>query len=325
MAPATHDPFATAGEHRIFLTAAGCETYLLFQQGFPLREFCAFEVFEDEQAVARLEAGLLFPLLDAAHAHGHGLVVDALVWGAHPDYLARLGIPAGELSGVNRRAVARTRTTVEAWRRGGSGRQETPVLVAGDVGPRGDGYRVSDRGLAPESARDYHRAQLDALAEAEVDLVCALTMTTPAEAIGVALAASQRSLPVVVSATVETDGRLPDGTPLGDFVRRVDDATAGAPLFHMVNCAHPSHLLPTLEAAARSGAGWLDRFRGFRANASSLSHAELDEASDLDRGEPSVLAREVAAMSRAHGLRLVGGCCGTDAEHLGAIAREVAG
>ena len=198
------------------------------------------------------------------------------------------------------------------------------VLLTADVGPRGDGYKVADDQLTPQAARDYHRAQLGVLAGAGVDLVCALTMTSVAEAIGVVLAAREHGLPVIVSPTVETDGTLPDGTPLGELVRRVDDATGGAPLLYMVNCAHPTHLAPTLARARAEGAGWLGRFKGIRANSSRKSHAELDESPELDRGDPHELGREVAELQRAYGLSVVGGCCGTDAEHVAAIARATA-
>jgi S-methylmethionine-dependent homocysteine/selenocysteine methylase len=165
---------------------------------------------------------------------------------------------------------------------------------------------------------------MEAVARAGADMVCAMTMTSVPESIGVALAARDVGLPLAISPTVETDGTLPDGSSLGDFVRRVDEATAGAPLFYLVNCAHPWHVAPALARAKEEGAGWLRRFAGIRANASRKSHAELDESPELDRGDPRELGREIAELRRAFGLRVVGGCCGTDAEHLAAIAEAVA-
>ena len=162
------------------------------------------------------------------------------------------------------------------------------------------------------------------LARAGVDLLCAYTMTSVAESIGIVLASRDAGLPIVVSPTVETDGTLPDGSPLGAFVARVDEATGGAPLTYMVNCAHPTHVAPTLARARAAGEPWLARFGGLRANSSRKSHAELDESTELDRGNPRELGSEVAALQRDYGLRIVGGCCGTDAEHVAEIARAVA-
>ncbi|MFN2427345.1 MAG: homocysteine S-methyltransferase family protein [Candidatus Binatia bacterium] len=315
-----NDPAKTLQSGKTFLTPGGTETYMLFQQGFSLREGCAFEILDDEPAWARLGRDYLAPIFSAAAAHGHGLLLDTLLWRAHPDFVAALGYPAIDLARFNQLGVERTREAVAQWRAGGPAGANLEVILTADVGPRGDGYQVADRELTAEAARDYHRAQIEVLARAGVDLVCALTMTSVAEAIGVTLAAREQGLPVIVSPTVETDGTLPDGTPLGEMIRRVEDATAGAPLLYMVNCAHPAHVEPTLAHARANNADWLRRFRGIRANSSRKSHAELDNSTELDRGNPDTLAREVAGLHRAYDLTVVGGCCGTDAEHVAAIA-----
>ena len=187
------------------------------------------------------------------------------------------------------------------------------VVVAGTVGPRGDGY-VAGEAMDPSEARDYHLPQVQAFADAGADLVSSLTLTTVSEGIGVALAARDAGLPVSVGFTVETDGRLPDGTTLRAAVEAVDEAAA--PDWFVVNCAHPSHV-----AAALADAGpWLERIGGTRVNASALSHAELDAAEELDEGDPAALARDQAALAASlPGLRVVGGCCGTDARHVAAM------
>lgn len=300
---------------RTFLTLGGTETYLLFQQGYPLRDMCAFDVLDDDDAWQRLAQGYVRPILRAARASGHGLLLDTLVWRAHADFVAA----PGDVARVNELAVRRMRELVVS-ELGRDGVRDGSVLVAADLGPRGDGYRVADADVTPATARDYHRAQIEAHARAGVDLVTALTMTSVAESIGIALAARDAGLPIVVSPTVETDGTLPDGSSLGDFVRRVDEATGGAPLTYMVNCAHPTHLAPALARARTAGEGWLARFGGLRANSSRKSHAELDESTELDRGNPQELGREMAELQRDYGLRIVGGCCGTDAEHVAEIA-----
>lgn len=308
-----------------YLTPGGTETFMMFQQGFPLREGCAFEIFDDDAAWMRLKREYLERIFATAHEHGHGLLLDTLVWRAHPDFVTALGYPASHLARFNELAVQRTREAIAEWRAGdGARRRDLPIVLTADIGPRGDGYKVADADVTPEAARAYHRAQLEVLARAGVELVCALTMTSVAESIGVAQAARDCGLPVIVSPTVETDGTLPDGTPLGELVCRVDDATGGAPLFYMVNCAHPTHVEGALGRAKAERAGWLERFKGIRANSSAKSHAELDESPELDRGNPAELGRQVAAMKREYGLRVVGGCCGTDAEHVAAIARESA-
>lgn len=305
---------------RTFLTFGGNETYLLFVQGFPLREFCAFEVAADEQAWMRMETGLLRPIADVAAERGWGLITDCMVWRASTDYVDRLGHGALGVAGINRRAVERTKRFVEEWRTRSEAARRCPVILAADLGPRGDGYAVGAGAVSVEAARAYHAPQVDALAAAGIDLLVPLTMTNVNEAIGVVRAAQQAGVPTLVSPTIEADGRVPDGTSLGDFVSKVDDATGGYAVGYMVNCAHPNHLEPTLRAATESRARWLERFRGLRANASTKTHVELDNSTELDRGEPLDLARRMAELKDTYRFTILGGCCGTDAAHLRAIA-----
>lgn len=302
------------------LTAGGTETYLAFIQGFELREMCAFEVFEDEAALAKLEQRCLEPILDSAAQQGFDLLLDTMTWRAQPDWVEALGYAADDVERLNRRAVEGTRDFVARW---SAGREASnSIFINGDIGPRQDGYRV-DRTMSVEEARRYHGRQVAVLAEAGVDVINALTMTHASEAAGIALAAKDHGLPCIVSPTIETDGTTPDGMRLGDFVDAVDEATDGSPLFYMVNCAHPIHLEPVLQQARAEAARWLARFRGFRANASRKSHAELDESTELDRGHPEALSSQLAHLQADFSLRLLGGCCGTDHEHIRHIANAV--
>ena len=189
----------------------------------------------------------------------------------------------------------------------------TDVKVGGMTGPRGDGY-VAGEDADPDEAAEYHAHQARAQAAAGADLMTALTFTGAGEAIGFVRAVRDAGVPVAVGFTVETDGRLPDGTPLSTAVSAVD--AEGGPDYFMVNCAHPSHIAPAL---ADDGV-WRLRIRGLRANASTRSHAELDAATELDEGDPRELARAQDALRpRLPNLTLVGGCCGTDSRHVAAM------
>lgn len=131
-------------------------------------------------------------------------------------------------------------------------------------------------------------------------------------------AARAAGMPVVISFTLETDGHLPSGQSLAEAIRETDAATDGAPAYYMINCAHPSHFRDRLA----EGSDWRSRIRGLRANASRLSHAELDEATELDEGNPDELGadyRELRLLLPE--LAVFGGCCGTDHRHVEAIAR----
>jgi S-methylmethionine-dependent homocysteine/selenocysteine methylase len=185
------------------------------------------------------------------------------------------------------------------------------VLISGVIGPQGDGYIAAGRNV--DAAAEYHAPQVVSLADEGVDFVHAMTMTEPAEAIGVVRAARQAGVAVAVSFTVETDGRLPDGTPLRDAVVAVDEAAA--PDWFGVNCAHPTHILPALDHG-----DWQQRLRSYRPNASTLTHAELDVMEELDTGDLNLLVQASHELrDLVPSLRIVGGCCGTDAGHVAAL------
>ena len=159
-----------------------------------------------------------------------------------------------------------------------------------------------------DEAERYHAVQIRTLADAGCAPATALTLTYAEEAIGIVRAARAAGLPVVVGFTVETDGRLPSGDSIEEAILAVDDATDAAAEYFVINCAHPTHFADALpEGDARR------RIRGLRANASALSHAELDEAEELDSGDPVDLAERYVGLRRElPELELVGGCCGTD-------------
>jgi homocysteine S-methyltransferase len=286
------------------ITDGGMETTLIFKQGLDLPHFAAFVLLDDPEGVEALRA-YYGSYIEIAEKHGVGIVLDTPTWRANADWGGKLGYGAEALADVNRRAVA----LLEELR--------TPeVLVSGCVGPRGDGYQVGEEMTADEAER-YHGPQIETFSATSADLVSALTLTYAAEATGIVRAAGET--PVVVSFTVETDGRLPSGQPLGEGIEQVDAETDGAADFFMVNCAHPTHFVDVLEPAP-----WLDRLHGVRANASQKSHAELDEAQELDEGDPDELAARYRELrDRLPNLSVVGGCCGTDHRHVEAIARAV--
>jgi S-methylmethionine-dependent homocysteine/selenocysteine methylase len=294
----------------VFLTDGGIETTLMYDDGFDLPDFAAFPLLDDAAGHAALQR--YFDVhLDIAARHRVGIVLETPTWRASPDWAVRQGYTEQRLTEVNRAAVDILVAARHRWER-----PETPVVISGCIGPRGDGYHPEELMTAQE-ARAYHALQAQAFADSEADLITAITMTHPAEAIGVALAARDVGMPVVISFTVETDGTVPSGDRLGETVTAVDEATGGYPAYYMINCAHPTHFAATLDPDA----AWTARIGGIRANASTMSHAELDAATELDRGDPVDLAERYRRLRHSHPhLRVLGGCCGTDHHHIDAIA-----
>jgi S-methylmethionine-dependent homocysteine/selenocysteine methylase len=294
----------------LFLSDGGIETVLIFQEGLDLPAFAAFDLLKDEAGTDALRE-YFAPFALLAHEHGVGFVAESPTWRANPRWASEIGYTEAELDGFNRRAIALMEDLREEYEAPGA-----PVVISGCVGPSDDGYNPAEL-LTAEAAEAYHSTQIATFADTAADMITAITMTYAEEAIGITRAAVKHGLPVVISFTVETDGRLPSGQPLGEAIQQVDEATGGAVAYYMINCAHPTHFEDVLEA----GAPWVERIRGLRANASTCSHAELDEATELDAGDPADLgARYAALTARLPKLSVLGGCCGTDHRHIAAIA-----
>jgi S-methylmethionine-dependent homocysteine/selenocysteine methylase len=304
-------PLPQLSGDRLFITDGGLETTLIFHNDVDLPCFAAFRLLGEERGV-RLFHEYFDRYLEIADATGAGMILDTVTWRANPDWGARLGYDADEMYAVNRRAVLLARDI--------AGRHEAvPVVIDGCIGPRGDGYAPNSL-MSPEEAESYHSVQASAFADAEVDMLTALTITYVEEGVGVVRAAQDVGLPIALSFTVETDGRLPSGQPLREAIEQVDEETSVGAAYFMINCAHPSHFADALDDEGP----WLERIRGVRANASTKSHAELDEADELDAGDPEELGAAYQFLrTRLPNLTVVGGCCGTDHRHVAEICAAV--
>jgi len=294
----------------LFLTDGGIETTLAFHEGFELPDFAAFHLLKDSKG----EAGLrkYFRTYAAIAMRWHtGLILESATWRASSDWGQKLGYTREALADVGRRAVHLLEEI-----RGEFECEQTPIVISGCVGPRRDGY---DRAwtMSEKEAETYHCEQVHDFGETAADMVCAMTMSYVEEAAGITRAARAAGMPVAISFTVETDGKLPSGQTVKAAIEQVDRTTSGYPCYYMINCAHPDHF----EHVLGEGDQTLQRIRGLRANASRRSHAEMNEASDLDVGNPSEFGVQYARLrSRLKQLNVMGGCCGTDHRHIEQIA-----
>ena len=292
----------------VTITDGGMETTLIFHHGVDLPHFASFDLLKNE-AGRQLLRDYYASYVDLARELEVGLLLDTPTWRANRDWGAKLGYSEEELEQVNRDGVR----LVEDLRTD----EGPPIVVSGCIGPRGDGYQASSR-MTSDEATEYHTPQAETLASSGADMLSALTMTYAEEPIGVVHAAAATGLPVSISFTVETDGRLPSGQSLRDAIEHVDAETDGTTAYFMINCAHPTHFADAIEA----GEPWVDRIGGLRANASAKSHAELDESTELDDGDPAELGDLYAALRPSlPRVTVVGGCCGTDHRHVGAMCR----
>jgi homocysteine S-methyltransferase len=300
-------------EDRPFMANGGLETSLVFHQGIELPYFASFDLLKTKEGAALVEWHYE-RFASIALKHKVGIVLATPTWRANRDWGDKLGYSRSTLADANRRAAEQLAQFRSTWET-----PETPIVIVGTIGPRGDGYRAGIR-MNARAAQNYHEEQIDTFAATQVDMVGGFTLNYVDEAVGMVQAAKAADMPVSIAFTVETDGRLPSGDTLRQALERTDAETDGYASFFMINCAHPSHFEKTL----RDGGDWLQRIRGVRTNASRSSHAELDESDELDDGDPTVFGEETAALRGfLNRMNIIGGCCGTDHRHADAIWQAI--
>jgi homocysteine S-methyltransferase len=301
------------GRGELFVTDGGLETTLIYHEGIDLPAFAAFHLLKNDAGLEVLRR-YFARYAQIARAQGIGIVLEAPTWRANADWGAKLGYDARALEDANRKAIGLLLEIRDAY-----ASADTQIVVSGNLGPRGDGYVPSARMSAPE-AQAYHTPQIHTFADTEADMVSVFTMNYVEEAVGVALAARACAMPVAVSFTLETDGRLPSGDTLQQAIAETEARTEAYPAYYMINCAHPTHF----DGVLRAGGPWRERIRGLRANSSRRSHAELDAATSLDAGDPQELGEEYRELrALLPQLAVVGGCCGTDHRHVEAICGQM--
>lgn len=297
----------------ITLTDGGLETDLIFNHGIELEHFAAFTLVEDHNHQQTLE-NYYRDYLELAKKNKTDFILESPTWRANLDWALKLGYTKERLKRVNQLAIEqlmnlRTEYVTDI----------NTISISGQIGPRGDGYVVGEA-MTSKEATDYHNLQVKAFKDAEADMVTAITMTNIDEALGIVQSAQNHNMPVVISFTVELDGNLPSGESLKEAIEKIDNKTNSYPLYYMINCAYPTHFLSNL----LNNNTWKNRIQGLRANASCKSHEELDEATELDRGnivELGILHKEL--LDFLPNLKVFGGCCGTDVSHVETICKHV--
>jgi homocysteine S-methyltransferase len=297
---------------QMFVTDGGIETHMIFNEGEDLPHFSVFQLIDSERGREKMRAYYRHYIAIAKQA-GQGFLFDTNTWRANKDWGALVGYDAARLHAVNAGSVAFCAEMAREFNEAG-----VPTVISGAIGPRRDAWQY-DAGMTIAEAVTYHTPQVRSFAEAGADFVTAYTLTNTPEAIGIAEAARTAGIACVLSFTLETDGHLPGGKPLGRAISEVDAALEGYPAYYMINCVHPIHFATTI----RHGGNWVDRIGGLRVNASMKSHAELDESEALDIGNWQDLAQRYGRiLPLLPNLRVIGGCCGTDHRHIGAICHH---
>lgn len=296
-----------------FLTDGGLETTLIFHHGIDLPYFASFVLLNHPEHRKTL-AHYYRQYLELAAAYNTGFVLESATWRANPDWAFQMGYAKEDLEQINRFAIKQLKMLKQEY-----ASTVNPILISGCIGPRRDGYKTGEK-MTVEEAKEYHLFQAGIFKFAGVDMVSGITINYLEEALGIVEAAKELKVPVVISLTVETDGNLPDTRTLKEVIQRIDQETNNYPSYYMINCAHPQHFADKLT----EGEPWISRIEGIRANASCKSHAELDEATELDPGDKDELASWYQKLNQyLPNLKVYGGCCGTDISHIKIICEKM--
>ncbi len=295
------------------LTDGGLETDLIFNHNIDLPHFAAFPLIEKPKYRSVLQ-NYYKEYLDIARQNKTGFILESPTWRANPDWGYKLGYTMNELFEINKLSIYELNRIKKEYEA-----DLGKIFVSGCIGPRFDGYNF-DIAMSVNEARIYNLVQIEAFCESGADMVTAITMTNSDEALGIVLACKEKKTSSVISFTVELDGNLPSGETLQEAISKIDEATNEYPLYYMINCAHPSHFASRL----CGGGEWTARIGGIRANASCKSHAELDEATELDIGDKASLAEwHITLKNHLPNLMVYGGCCGTDVSHVKSICEKI--
>ncbi|KAJ9636859.1 hypothetical protein H2201_006479 [Coniosporium apollinis] len=301
---------------KLFLTEGGIETTLVFKKGVDLPHFCALVLLDTVGGKESLRE-CYTPYIDIATELKTGIVLETPTWRGSSAWAEALGIDDADIPRLNREAVKFLQDLRDKYES-----PSTPIVVSGNLGPLSDAYK-SSAGLSIDSARACYRSQVEALCEAGVDMLSTLTLNNTTEAIAAAQLAKEKDMPMIVSFCVETNGLLLEGKSLADAIMEVDKATGQSVVYYGINCAHPFHFERVLRETDQTVR---QRLGEIRANASVKSHDELDNSDTLDRGDPESLSISYERLKPLlPALKVVGGCCGTDEEHVARIGLKLIG
>ncbi|KAJ5210720.1 Homocysteine S-methyltransferase [Penicillium cf. griseofulvum] len=294
-----------------FITEGGIETTLIYTKNIDLPNFSTLPVLNTEDGKETISS-IYKGYIDIARAHSTGVVLETRTWRGSPLWSSEIGLSIPQMVDLNHTAVKLLQGI----------RSETPfdpIVISGAMGPLQDAYQ--DSTVSFDQAREYYGPQIRAFAEEGVDMLCIMTVTNLDEAFGAVSLAREYNLPIHVSFSIETDGRLRGGKTLEDAIREVDSVTENYVTYYGVNCAHPRYIIMAVQDMPMEVRSRLGSIRG---NSSLKSHEELDNSTELDRGDiPGWVQEFNQLVSMLPGLKVVGGCCGTDEEHIDAIAGRI--
>ena len=270
-------------------------------------------IYEDAKRAA-LET-ICRQYLDIGREFDLPLMMSTPTWRASRERIDAAGYTGVDVNGDNIRFLDGLRK-----RYGGYAKK---VVICGLMSCRGDAYNPGDA-LTVDAAQAFHAWQAEKLAEAGCDFLLAATLPALSEATGLALALGATDMPYVLSFVVRPEGTLLDGTPLKDAIPAIDAGVTPKPLAYLINCTHVTFAKAALLHETNSSSLVRRRIIGLLANTAALSPEDLNNSTSLVEEDPETFGKSVAALHRELGLKILGGCCGTDDRHIRSLAAQLA-
>lgn len=300
-----------------FLTEAGLETTAYHTYKIDLPCSSGTTLLTSDQG-RELVKSLYTSYAEIAEVSGTGILLATRTWRASTAWAKPLGYSVDELLDLNRAAVRFLKIVREEVNKTNP---DVRIVIDGVVGPLRDAYEdYSSDEISVETAKESYHDQIRTLVEEGVEIISLMTVTNLHEAIAVVELAKEMKIPVAVSFSLESDGKLLSGLSLENAIQTVDKATGGYTAYFGINCVHPVRIIKPLESMDLNVRQRIGLIRG---NASLKSHEELDNSDTLDRGDiPTFISALKQVILLLPGIKVVGGCCGTDEEHLSALAQQ---
>ncbi len=239
--------------------------------------------------------------IDISRAAGMPFIMNTPTWRTNQERVRAAGIQPS----INEDAVGFLKSLAHQ-----DGNKESIIKIGGTLGCKNDCY-LPKQGLSAPEAEQFHLWQIERLTQGGVDFLLGVTLPSVQEALGLARAMASAGLPYFISFVIDRTGRVLDQTPLMEAIDYLDHALQTPPLAYMVNCSYPTFI-----CAEKQPSALFERLLGCAANASSLDHCELDNAENLEAEQVSEWVEAMLTLNREYGMKMLGGCCGTNGEHL---------
>ena len=259
-------------------------------------------------------SGIYQQYLDIGHKYNLPLVLSTPTWRASRERIEKAGYAKMDVNADNFRFLDAIRKSY--------GEYAGKIVISGLLSCRGDAYNQSEA-LTANDAHAFHAWQANRLAEAGVDFLLAATLPAFSEAAGLARALAATGKPYIISFLTRSEGTMLDGTPLKDVISKIDTDVNPKPIAYMVNCTHTSFFKSAMMHAAHSSATVRKRIAGLFANTAALKPEELDNSEELVEEDPQTFGKSVAGLHTELGMKILGGCCGTDDRHIDSLAKRL--